>query len=128
MVADVPSPSPYLSHSAARRQVGGTVRRSLEVATGRAGLVRPRRYRRAMARSRRRTPVPKAKGLAQYVRRQIRTLRLERGLSQAALGGRFLTRAAISSLERGVSAPSLHVLGYLARRLGVKPKDFFPPD
>ena len=59
--------------------------------------------------------------------KRIRTLRLERGLSQAELGG-VLTRAAISSLERQQTAPSLHVLAYLAKRLKVKARDLLPPD
>ena len=53
---------------------------------------------------------------------RLRELRVASGLSQAELGAPYLTRAAISSLERAVTAPSLHVLGFLAGKLGVRPR------
>jgi transcriptional regulator with XRE-family HTH domain len=65
--------------------------------------------------------------LANAVGRRIRQLREERGWSQARLGEGYLTRAAISSLERGVTAPSLHVLAFLAKRLRVTARDLLPP-
>lgn len=79
-----------------------------------------------MRERRRRTPVPKAKGLARSVADRIRELRLQRGLSQEELGAPYLTKAAISSLERGVTAPSLHMLAFLAKKLRVKPRDLLP--
>ncbi len=72
-----------------------------------------------LGRQRRRTPVPRAEKLTLTVARRIRKFRLAAGLSQAELGAPYLTRAAISSLERQVTSPSLHVLAYIAKRLGV---------
>jgi transcriptional regulator with XRE-family HTH domain len=76
---------------------------------------------------RRRTPVPKAARLSKAVGKRLRTLREERDWSQAELGRPYLTRAAISALERGVTAPSIHVMAFLSKKLGVAPRDLFPP-
>ena len=70
--------------------------------------------------------MPKARSLTGSVAARIRQLREERGLSQQELGSPYLTKAAISSLERGVTAPSLHMLAFLAKKLGVKPRDLLP--
>lgn len=81
-----------------------------------------------MARTRRRrTPVPQAKRLHAGVARRIRALRERRGISQEELGHPYLTKNAISSLERGLTAPSLHVLAFLAKRLGVQVQELLPP-
>ena len=77
--------------------------------------------------SRRRRPVPRDRRLVNSVADRIRELRAARGLSQAELGKGYLTRAGVSSLERGVTAPSLHMLAFLAKRLGVKARDLLPP-
>lgn len=79
-----------------------------------------------MRTTRRRTPVPKAARLSAVVARRIRELREARGMSQEELGKPYLTKAAISSLERGITAPSLHMLAFLAKKLGVKPRDLLP--
>ncbi len=72
---------------------------------------------------RKRTPIPKAKGLTRTVSLRIRELRQARGLSQEELGRPYLTKSAVSSLERGVTAPSLHMLAFLAKKLKVTPRD-----
>lgn len=79
-----------------------------------------------MTARRHRTPVPKASRLNASVGRRIRELREQRGLSQEELAKPFMTKTAISSLERGVTAPSLHMLAFLAKKLRVKPRDLLP--
>jgi DNA-binding XRE family transcriptional regulator len=106
-------------------------------ATGRLGLSsessqsfhrKPAPYSALMARlSRQRTPVPKARALSVRIGRGIRQLREQRGLSQAALGAPYLTRQAVSSLERAVTSPSIHVLAFLAKRLRVEIEDLLRP-
>ena len=76
---------------------------------------------------RRRTPVPRAKDLHAAVARRIRELREKRDLSQEELGRPYLTKNAVSSIERGRTAPSLHVLAFLAKKLGVSVREFLPP-
>lgn len=79
------------------------------------------------ATTRRRRPVPRDRALVRAVAARIRALRTKRGWTQSELGRGYLTRAAVSSLERGVTAPSLHMLAFLAKRLGVKARDLLPP-
>lgn len=79
-----------------------------------------------MRRRRTRRQVPKAKTLQRAVAARIRALRLARGLTQAELGGGIVTRAGISALENGVTAPSLHMLVFLSRRLKVRIHDLIP--
>jgi transcriptional regulator with XRE-family HTH domain len=71
--------------------------------------------------------VPKATALQKQVAARIRELRLERGLSQEQLGAGVITRAGISALENAVTAPSLHMLAFLSRRLKVRVRDLIPP-
>lgn len=65
--------------------------------------------------------MPRDERLVARFATRLRELRLREGVSQTELGSPYLTRAAISSLERGVTAPSLHVLAFLAQKLGVRP-------
>ena len=58
---------------------------------------------------------------------RIRTVRIAAGLSQADLAGERLSRFAISKIETGSSVPSLAVLEYLAKELGVSPRSLIPP-
>jgi transcriptional regulator with XRE-family HTH domain len=78
-------------------------------------------------RTRLRRQIPKAVTLQRTVAKRVRALRQSRGMTQAELGGGVLTRAGISSLENGVTAPSLHMLAFLARRLKVRVRDLLPP-
>ncbi len=58
----------------------------------------------------------------------VRALREERGLSQEALAARGdFHWTYISEVERGKRAPSLDVIGRLARALGVTPSELFAP-
>ncbi len=59
---------------------------------------------------------------------KIRALRLNRGLTQAALAGEAITRNMISLIENGSAAPSLSTLTELARRLNVPVGYFFASD
>jgi ribosome-binding protein aMBF1 (putative translation factor) len=54
---------------------------------------------------------------------RIRTLRTRKGLSQAQLGEPYLSRAAVSSIEKGRATPSLRSLSHLAAQLGVSIAD-----
>ncbi len=56
---------------------------------------------------------------------RIRELRSEKGLTQQALAGEFITRNMLSLIENGVSSPSLATLEYLAERLGIPMGYFF---
>jgi transcriptional regulator with XRE-family HTH domain len=58
--------------------------------------------------------------LALEIGRRIRTERISRGMSQAALG-RPLTRAYVSQVESGHTLPSIPALFHLAERLGIDP-------
>jgi transcriptional regulator with XRE-family HTH domain len=51
--------------------------------------------------------------------RQLRRLRLERGLSQAAVVGEGMSTGYLSRLESGERRPTARVVGYLAQQLGV---------
>ena len=57
---------------------------------------------------------------------RIRDLRVGSGLSQAAMGDPYLTRGAVSSIERGRSIPSLRALAHFARKLNIELRDLFP--
>jgi ribosome-binding protein aMBF1 (putative translation factor) len=74
---------------------------------------------------RRRTRAPRD-GLEQLGER-IRTLRIERGLSQAQLGLPYFTRAHVSAIELGKILPALTTLVHFARKLGVHARDLLPP-
>ncbi len=74
-----------------------------------------------------RQQVPRALSLQRGVAKRIKDLRIARGLTQAELGGGVITRAGISSLENAVTAPSLHMLAFLSRRLKVRVRDLLPP-
>ena len=50
---------------------------------------------------------------------RIRMLRTRMGISQAQLGHPYLSRAAISSIEKGRATPSLRSLSHIATQLGV---------
>jgi transcriptional regulator with XRE-family HTH domain len=63
-------------------------------------------------------------GLAKAFGKRLRTIRLERGLTQEQLAERASVHPTfISNVERGYSAPTLVTLVRLARALGVKPGD-----
>ena len=62
--------------------------------------------------------------------RNVRELRVARGLSQEALAGDAdMKRSYLSDLERGTRNPSVRALGRLAEALGVAPADLLriPP-
>lgn len=54
-----------------------------------------------------------------YFGRQLRKLRLERGLSQAAVVGEGMSTGYLSRLESGERRPTERAIGYLAQQLGV---------
>ena len=54
---------------------------------------------------------------------RIRTLRTGKGMTQAELGDPYLSRAAVCSIEKGHSTPSLRSLSHLATRLDVTIED-----
>ncbi|MFF8600017.1 helix-turn-helix domain-containing protein [Streptomyces sp. NPDC015232] len=56
--------------------------------------------------------------------RRLRELRLERGLSQAALAGHEISTGYLSRLESGARPPTDRVVAYLAERLGVPASTF----
>jgi transcriptional regulator with XRE-family HTH domain len=45
----------------------------------------------------------------------------------AAMGNPYITRAGVSQIERGTSAPSYRVLLHFSRRLGVSVRRLIPP-
>jgi transcriptional regulator with XRE-family HTH domain len=55
---------------------------------------------------------------------RVKALRLERGLSQAALAGEQISTGYLSRLESGARAPTARVVSYLAERLGVAESAF----
>ncbi|MGX6601660.1 helix-turn-helix domain-containing protein [Micromonosporaceae bacterium Da 78-11] len=55
---------------------------------------------------------------------RLRTLRQQRGLSQAALAGDIFSAGYLSRLESGARQPTERVVAYLADRLGVEPSAF----
>lgn len=57
---------------------------------------------------------------------KIKTLRLQKGLTQEELGERTnLTKGYISQLERDLNSPSIETLFAILEVLGTTPKDFF---
>jgi putative transcriptional regulator len=59
-------------------------------------------------------------GNSDQVRNQVRALRIERRLTQEALGeATGLTRQSILAIEKGRFTPSIHTALVLARALGV---------
>ena len=69
----------------------------------------------------------RAKGrpsLAEAIGEELKRLRLQRGLSQAAVG-RPLSRAFVSSVEKGRIIPSIPALALLTERLGIDLGTFF---
>ncbi|MFF2619712.1 helix-turn-helix domain-containing protein [Kitasatospora sp. NPDC058046] len=56
--------------------------------------------------------------------RQLRQLRVSRGLSQADLAGEGISKAQISRLESGLRPPTERTIAYLAERLDVTPEAF----
>ncbi|WP_335936596.1 helix-turn-helix domain-containing protein [Streptomyces sp. PTD5-9] len=56
--------------------------------------------------------------------RRLRQLRLERGLSQAALAGDGMSTGYLSRLESGARQPTDRAVDHLARQLGVHPSVF----
>jgi transcriptional regulator with XRE-family HTH domain len=55
---------------------------------------------------------------------RLKALRVERGLSQAALAGEVISTGYLSRLESGARAPTPRVVTYLAERLGVAESAF----
>lgn len=62
-----------------------------------------------------RTPAPVSAGLGE----RVRAARVRVGLSQAALGSPYFTRAFVSAVELGKVQPSLKSLEHMATKLGV---------
>jgi DNA-binding XRE family transcriptional regulator len=59
---------------------------------------------------------------------QIRKNRLKAGLTMEAMGTPYVTRAGVSQIERGKSAPSYRLLLHFSRRLGVSVRRLIPPN
>jgi transcriptional regulator with XRE-family HTH domain len=59
-----------------------------------------------------------------YFGERLKALRLERGLSQAALAGETISTPYLSRLESGARRPTAKVVSYLAGRLNVSPRAF----
>ncbi|TMJ93223.1 MAG: helix-turn-helix transcriptional regulator [Actinobacteria bacterium] len=78
------------------------------------------------ARTRRRRPVPVTLALRQ-LGDKLRAARLEAGLSQAALGAPYYTRAHVSAIELGKIRPAMRSLEHMAGRLG-KSASYFLDD
>jgi ribosome-binding protein aMBF1 (putative translation factor) len=78
-------------------------------------------------RSPRRNPPPVGDTYAR-LGEHLRALRQSRGLSQAALGEPYFTRAHVSAIETGRLAPAIKTLRHFAHQLGVPLRDLIPPD
>ncbi|TCC06303.1 helix-turn-helix domain-containing protein [Kribbella soli] len=63
-----------------------------------------------------------------YLGNRLRTLRMEKGLSQKALAGDMVTPSYISLLEAGERMPTLDVILHLARALETTPADLLGED
>ena len=59
---------------------------------------------------------------------RIRSLRSEKGISQAELGAPYFTRAHVSAIELGKILPAIPTLVHFARKLGVSVRDLVPPE
>lgn len=57
--------------------------------------------------------------------KKIRSLRIQRGLTQKELAGEEITRNMLSRIENGAAYPSIGSLLYIAQRLDVSPAYFF---
>lgn len=69
------------------------------------------------------------KGVAMDIGAKIRSLRLQRGLTQEELASRCeLTKGYISQLENDIASPSITTLIDILNVLGIKPQDFFAED
>jgi len=65
-------------------------------------------------------------GNSNQVRNQVRELRIERRLTQEALGAAVgLTRQSILAIEKGRFTPSIHTALMLAQALGVSVEQVF---
>ena len=62
-----------------------------------------------------------------YFGRRLKELRLERGLSQAALASGEISTGYLSRLESGGRRPPDHLVAFFAERLGVSPAAFETP-
>ena len=69
------------------------------------------------------------KGVAMDIGAKIRSLRLQRGLTQEELASRCeLTKGYISQLENDIASPSISTLIDILNVLGIKPQDLFAED
>lgn len=59
---------------------------------------------------------------------RIRELRLAKGLSAAALGAPYYTRAHVSAIELGKIHGSIAALHHFANKLGIRLHELIPPD
>jgi transcriptional regulator with XRE-family HTH domain len=70
--------------------------------------------------------LPLAMTLGGIVARNIRRLRLERGLTQEELAARIrITRNYVGMIERQESSPTVEVLERIAKALGIEPARLF---
>ena len=66
-------------------------------------------------------------GIKHEVRREVRRIREDRGVSQTEVAARSgIDRATLSQIETGRRAPTVATLGRLADALGCEVADFFP--
>ena len=59
---------------------------------------------------------------------RIRSLRAEKGISQAELGAPYFTRAHVSAIELGKILPAIPTLVHFARKLAVPVRELVPPE
>jgi transcriptional regulator with XRE-family HTH domain len=59
--------------------------------------------------------------------RRLKSMRVERRLSQAAVAGEGMSTGYLSRLESGIRPPTAHAVAYLAERLGVSAAEFEEP-
>lgn len=78
-------------------------------------------------RTRKRRPTPVGSALKR-LGAQIRELRIAASLTQAKLGDPYVTRAGVSRVELGQSAPSVTLLIHFARVLKKRVRELIPPD
>src|SRR5438876_10843432 len=71
---------------------------------------------------------PLRRDIAAVVGARIRSVRSGKGISQAELGAPYFTRAHVSAIELGKVLPGLATLSHFARKLGVRVREFLPPD
>lgn len=63
--------------------------------------------------------------MKQMMGKKIRELRLQKGMTQAALAGDTVTRNMLSQIENGLAQPSVATIVELAEKLGVPTEYFF---